>query len=244
MSIGIVNLCPAAKIYLIISTVAMIIMSLNVFGTNHVFCIGTDDCESPINVVSLYLLKILYVIFWTWVLNVICRKVSMGLALAIALVPFLLFFVFLFGSYVLNIKSGFVTYEIIKNQTYKGGKTSEESDQRLIVGKDGKVSENLLSSSSKDKSLVPENAKVIKLEDLNQLGGLFQNIAQPPPKFIPPAMENKKSDEQLLAEKIAEKEKYEEIRLTRNDKKNQESVYALESYNFPPIQMDDTSALE
>ena len=136
MSIGIVSLCPAAKIYLLISVIAMIVMSLNVFGTNHVFCIGSSTCESPINVVSLYLLKILYVVFWTWVLNVICRKVSMGLALAIALVPFLLFFVFLFGSYVLNIRSGFVTYEIIKNQTYKGGKSNQENAQGITMSSD------------------------------------------------------------------------------------------------------------
>lgn len=246
MSIGIVSLCPAAKIYLTISVIAMIVMSLNVFGTNHVFCIGSSTCESPINSVSLYLLKILYVVFWTWVLNVICRKVSMGLALAIALVPFLLFFVFLFGSYVLNIKSGFVTYEIIKNKTYKGGKTSQENAQGITFTSDGKASGNQSQSQQQQQQqqLVSENARVVKIEDLNQLGGVFKNITVQPPKIVPPVAENKKSEEELFAEKIAEKERYQEIRMANNTKINEESVYALQSYDFPPIDLEDTAAYE
>jgi hypothetical protein len=172
----------------------------------------------------------------------------MGLALAIALVPFLLFFVFLFGSYVLNIRSGFVTYEMIKNEVYKGGKSSKENVDGIRITKDGKVSKDgKISEGGKmtaNQSVVHENARVVKIEDLNQLGGLFKNNAAQPPKNVPPVVEKKKSEEELFAEKIAEKERYEEIRMSKNNKINEESVYALQSYNFPPIELEDTAVYE
>lgn len=109
MSVGIMNLCPAAKFHLIISLVAIIVMSLTIFGTNVPYCIGTNQCDSPYfgHMSIIYTIKILYIVFWTWILNIVCRKVSPSIAWVIALLPFLLFVILLIFNMFTTIISGF-----------------------------------------------------------------------------------------------------------------------------------------
>ena len=117
MSIGIVNLCPAAYFYLVISIIAIVVMRLNIFGTNQVFCLGTYNCDASISETSTVIwIKIVYVLFWTWVLNIVCRKITPEIAWLFALAPFLLFFFLLFAVLFLGMKSGFTTMEPLTNK--------------------------------------------------------------------------------------------------------------------------------
>ena len=96
--IGLTNLCPAAEFYLVISTIALVVMCLNVFGTNEISCIGNYSCEKQ-NIYIIFLLKMFYILIWTWILNIICRKLSPLVSWVVALFPFVLFLISFFLLY-------------------------------------------------------------------------------------------------------------------------------------------------
>lgn len=149
MSVGILNLCPAAKFHLIISSIAIVVMSLTVFGTNMPHCFRSNTCNSPFSqyMFVVYSVKILYIVFWTWLLNIICRKVSPSIAWLIALFPFILFFIFLSINTFFVLKSGFtnktegmnvISDEVIYDKTSVLNEASnydeEEEDETPVAG--------------------------------------------------------------------------------------------------------------
>jgi hypothetical protein len=91
---GLKNLCPPAFLYLVISLIAIVVIALQNFSDEKVYCLGVYSC----NVSSVYLifvLKLIYVIFWTWVLNLICRAGAPIISWLLVMFPILLFFVLL-----------------------------------------------------------------------------------------------------------------------------------------------------
>jgi hypothetical protein len=101
--VGFIDMCPPAYTYLVISTMALTVMFLqnyyvmeNRFGgpDHNVYCLGSYSCNVP-SVTMLFTIKILYVLFWTWVLNLICRAGAPGISWFLVLLPFLLAFVLL-----------------------------------------------------------------------------------------------------------------------------------------------------
>jgi hypothetical protein len=67
---GLYKLCSPAKFYLVISVITMLVMLYQNSSFNDIFCLGTFGCESE-NKPYLFL-NAVYVIFWTWILNVLC----------------------------------------------------------------------------------------------------------------------------------------------------------------------------
>ena len=92
--VGLKNLCTPAYVYLVISVLAIIIMMVQNYGNVNTYCVGSYSC-SVTSTVLIFLIKALYVLFWTWVLNLICRAGSPNLAWFLVLLPFILFFVFI-----------------------------------------------------------------------------------------------------------------------------------------------------
>jgi hypothetical protein len=91
---GIGTLCTPAYVYLVISTIAIVVMILQNIGSRGIYCIGSYTCDTP-NVAIIFTVKILYVLLWTWILNIICGAGAEGVAWFLVLFPFLLFFIFL-----------------------------------------------------------------------------------------------------------------------------------------------------
>ena len=101
--VGFTNMCTPAYVYLVISTMALTVMFAqnfyvieNRFGSpdHNVYCLGSYTCNVD-NVSMLFLIKILYILFWTWVLNLICGAGATGVAWFLVLLPFVLAFVLL-----------------------------------------------------------------------------------------------------------------------------------------------------
>lgn len=90
--VGLRNLCTPAYVYLVISTLAIIIMIVQNYGNVNTYCVGSYTC-SVTSTVLLFVIKALYVLFWTWILNLICRSGSPNIAWFLVLLPFILFFV-------------------------------------------------------------------------------------------------------------------------------------------------------
>ena len=95
---GFDDMCDPAHFYLIISTVAItVIFFQNYYSgsfNNRTYCLGQYSCDIP-SLPLLFLIKILYVLFWTWVLNLICEMGAPQISWILALFPFILFFIIL-----------------------------------------------------------------------------------------------------------------------------------------------------
>ena len=89
---GLKNICTPAYVYLVISTIALIIMAYQNLGNGNMYCIGSYNCNVS-SVFMIFILKALYVLFWTWVLNIICRGGAPGLAWFFVLLPYILMFI-------------------------------------------------------------------------------------------------------------------------------------------------------
>ena len=70
--VGLKDICPPAQFYFILSIVSLVIMGYQNLGNSTLYCIGDYNCDVP-NTGMVFVIKLLYVVFWTWLLNVICR---------------------------------------------------------------------------------------------------------------------------------------------------------------------------
>jgi hypothetical protein len=85
-------LCKPAYVYLVISVIATVILMIQNSGNQNRYCVGSFECEVP-NTALVFLVKFLYIGFWTFVLNAICRSGHKQFAWFLVLLPFILFFV-------------------------------------------------------------------------------------------------------------------------------------------------------
>lgn len=90
--LGFKTLCLPAQVYLIISAIALIVIGFQNYGNSNIYCLGMYSCNTS-NISLIFVLKILYVLFWTWVLNIICRGGAPGVAWFLVLLPYILFFI-------------------------------------------------------------------------------------------------------------------------------------------------------
>jgi hypothetical protein len=87
-------LCSPAMAYLGISILFLIIVYIQNVGNVNLYCLGTQSCEvSHINII--FFIKLIYILFWTWILNLICSSGSPSIAWFLVLLPFILMFIML-----------------------------------------------------------------------------------------------------------------------------------------------------
>lgn len=89
--VGLKDLCTPAYVYLVISGIALAVMFLQNLGNVNLYCLGSYSCEVS-NTSMLFVIKLLYILFWTWLLNVICRGGATAFAWALVLFPIILMF--------------------------------------------------------------------------------------------------------------------------------------------------------
>ena len=92
--VGLRNLCTPAYVYLVISVIALVVMVFQNVGNVNMYCLGSYSC-SVTNTTLVFLIKVVYIAFWTWILNLICKAGAPNLAWFLVLLPFVLMFVFL-----------------------------------------------------------------------------------------------------------------------------------------------------
>ena len=86
------SLCSPARLYLSISVIAMVIMLFQNVGSENVYCLGSVSCNVP-SVTIIFIIKLLYVLFWTWILNLICKSGNTSISWFLVLFPLILFFI-------------------------------------------------------------------------------------------------------------------------------------------------------
>ena len=89
---GLRNLCTPAYIYLVISMFAIIVAIFQNMNSSSTYCMGNYSCQVS-NLFLIFIIKFLYVIFWTWILNLICQAGAPYLSWVLLLLPFILMFI-------------------------------------------------------------------------------------------------------------------------------------------------------
>ena len=92
--VGFKNLCPPALFYLVISFFALLLIAFQNYGNENIYCLGYYSCPIT-SIYLLFILKIIYIIFWTWVLNIICRAGYPTVSWVLVIIPIILFFILL-----------------------------------------------------------------------------------------------------------------------------------------------------
>ena len=100
MKFDIKKLCTPASVYLVISTISIVLMIIQNAGNTNTYCLGNYACVVE-NTAWVFAGKAFYVILWTYVLNVICSYGYRNISWFLVLFPFILFFI-LIGLFMLN----------------------------------------------------------------------------------------------------------------------------------------------
>jgi len=94
------ELCNPAMVYFIISIMALIMVLFQNIGNRNSYNVGSFSCRVP-NTRAVFIVKLLYVLFWTYVLNLICKDGHTNLSWLLVLLPWVLLFVMI-GILMLN----------------------------------------------------------------------------------------------------------------------------------------------
>ena len=83
------KLCTPAFIYFTISMAMFILAAIQNIGNINMFNLGNFSCSVP-NTVLIFVAKMLYILFWTWVLDLMCKDGHPNIAWMLVLLPFVL----------------------------------------------------------------------------------------------------------------------------------------------------------
>ena len=86
------DLCTPAFVYFVLSMIGIIFSIIQNFGNKNTYKMGMFVARVP-STILVFAVKIVYILFWTWILNLICKDGHTGIAWFLVLIPFILLFV-------------------------------------------------------------------------------------------------------------------------------------------------------
>jgi hypothetical protein len=84
------ELCTPAALYFVLSMVTIVIVFIQNLGNTNRYRIGNYSCRVT-STTLLFIVKIIYVLFWTYVLNLICKDGHRELSWILLFLPFFVF---------------------------------------------------------------------------------------------------------------------------------------------------------
>jgi hypothetical protein len=91
---GLRKLCTPSYVYLVVSSIALGVMMYQNIGNVDKYCLGSYSCNVS-STALIFVMKALYILFWTWILNLICKADATGVAWFILLLPIIVMFILL-----------------------------------------------------------------------------------------------------------------------------------------------------
>ena len=88
------QLCTPSYIYFIISVIGLALAAMQNIGNSQLYCLGSFSCQVP-STIAIFIFKLVYILFWTWVLNLMCKDGEQSIAWLLVMLPFILLFVIL-----------------------------------------------------------------------------------------------------------------------------------------------------
>ena len=89
---GLRNLCTPSYVYLVISSIALIVMLYQNIGNVNTYCLGSYSCNVS-STALIFIIKAVYILFWTWILNLMCKSNASNIAWLVLLLPVIIMFV-------------------------------------------------------------------------------------------------------------------------------------------------------
>lgn len=86
------ELCTPAFLYFVLSMVGLIAIVFQNLGNKNTYNLGSFSARVP-NTTLIFIIKFIYILFWTYILNLICKDGHTGIAWFLVLIPFILLFV-------------------------------------------------------------------------------------------------------------------------------------------------------
>ena len=93
------ELCTPSKVYFGISLFVFFVMILQNLGNTKNYHLGCYSCYTS-SLFLIFAFKLMYILFWTWVLNLICRDGYKNIAWFLVILPILLLFIIM-GIFIL-----------------------------------------------------------------------------------------------------------------------------------------------
>ena len=94
------SLCTPAALYFVISIFGLMLAMFQNLGNTNSYHVGNFSCRVP-STMLVFIIQFIYIAFWTYVLNLICKDGHVGLSWLLVLLPWLLLFVMI-GLLMLN----------------------------------------------------------------------------------------------------------------------------------------------
>ena len=86
------ELCTPAMIYFVISIVSLAMILLQNLSNQNSYNVGSFSCRVP-STALVFIIKLIYILFWTWILNLICKDGHTSISWLLVLLPWILLFV-------------------------------------------------------------------------------------------------------------------------------------------------------
>jgi len=96
------QLCTPSYVYFIISALAVVIAGIQNLGNTRKYTLGMYSCQVP-SCLLVFVFKVIYILFWTWILNLMCKDGHTSIAWFLVLLPFVMAFVIM-GMVMVNQK--------------------------------------------------------------------------------------------------------------------------------------------
>jgi len=94
------DLCTPSLIYFVISIIGLVLILLQNLGNTNSYHVGSFSCRVP-NTAIIFIIKLIYILFWTWILNLICKDGHTEISWLLILFPWIMLFVIM-GLLMLN----------------------------------------------------------------------------------------------------------------------------------------------
>ena len=88
------QLCTPSFVYFILSVIGIIITIFQNMGHTNIYCLGNLTCNVP-STIMIFIIKVVYILFWTFILNSLCKAGYKEVSWFLVILPLLLFFVIL-----------------------------------------------------------------------------------------------------------------------------------------------------
>jgi hypothetical protein len=85
------ELCTPAYVYLMLSVFGIILSIFQNLGNRYTYRLGYYHAKVP-HTMLVFILKVFYILFWTWILNMMCKDGHKNIAWLLVILPFVLVF--------------------------------------------------------------------------------------------------------------------------------------------------------
>lgn len=86
------QLCTPSLVYFVISVVGIVISIVQNMGNKNKYCLGSYECNVP-STIAVFIVKVICILFWTWILNLMCKDGHKNIAWFLVLFPFIILLV-------------------------------------------------------------------------------------------------------------------------------------------------------